>query len=282
MKRDESTSGTPRLSGDIDVRKPAAGDEFTVDTLLRGRVTLLQPVRGFRSSLDPVLLAAFAGGPTGRFLDIGCGTGALAFLLAAADPHATGVGVEIQARLASLATAGLARNTFADRVEILHADIRGAVGRPQLVRASFDLVAANPPYRVLSAGMPSPDPERARANHEISLTLDDCLDAASTLVNPRGRVVMVYPAERLPDLLSGMQRRRLTPTRLRPVRPREDRPASRVLVEARFDANPAALVHELPLVLHERKSGGYTPEVMGMLGEQSPSGGPAASGRPAI
>ena len=34
-------------------------DEITTDTLLRGRVTLLQPRRGFRSSLDPVLLARF-------------------------------------------------------------------------------------------------------------------------------------------------------------------------------------------------------------------------------
>ena len=245
-------------------------DEFTVDTLLRGRITLLQPVRGFRSSLDPVLLAAFAQLPTGRFLDIGCGTGALAFLLAAADPHATGVGVEIQARLASLATAGLARNTFVDRVEILHGDIRSVAGQPPLARSSFDLVATNPPYRVLSAGLPSPDPERAQANHEVSLTLDECLDAASSLVSPSGRVVMVYPAERLQDLLAGMQRRRLTPTRLRLVRPREDRPASRVLVEARVGADPAALVHELPLVLHEGTTGGYTSEVMGMLGEHPP------------
>ena len=66
------------------VASPAVGDDaITTDTLLRGRVTLLQPTRGFRSSLDPVLLAAFVGPPFGRFVDIGCGTGAVAFLLAA-------------------------------------------------------------------------------------------------------------------------------------------------------------------------------------------------------
>ena len=65
-------------------------DALTSDTLLRGRVRLIQPARGFRSSLDPVLLAAFARPPFGRFLDIGCGTGAVSFLLLARDPEASG------------------------------------------------------------------------------------------------------------------------------------------------------------------------------------------------
>jgi len=41
------------------------GSAFTVDTLLGGRVTLLQPARGFRTSLDPVLLSAFVAPPFG-------------------------------------------------------------------------------------------------------------------------------------------------------------------------------------------------------------------------
>jgi hypothetical protein len=60
--------------------------EITRDTLLRGRVKLLQPRHGFRSSLDPVLLAGFIAPPFGRFLDIGCASGALSFLLLAQRP----------------------------------------------------------------------------------------------------------------------------------------------------------------------------------------------------
>ena len=67
-------------------------DEITHDTLLRGRVKLLQPRRGFRSSLDPVLLAGFVAPPFGHFLDIGCASGALSFLLLALDASARGVG----------------------------------------------------------------------------------------------------------------------------------------------------------------------------------------------
>src|SRR4030095_4424475 len=95
----------------------AAPEEFTYDTLLRGRVGLYQPARGVRSSLDPVLLAGFATPPFGRFLDIGCGTGALSFLLLAHDPAATGVGVEIQPRLAAPAEEGGARTRLRGRAQ---------------------------------------------------------------------------------------------------------------------------------------------------------------------
>src|SRR5437764_7444189 len=101
-------------------------DDTTVDTLLRGRVTLLQPKRGFRSSLDPVLLARFLAPPYGRFLDIGCGTGALSFSLLAGDARATGAGVELQPRLARLAALGRERNGVGERFTMIEGDVRAA------------------------------------------------------------------------------------------------------------------------------------------------------------
>lgn len=237
----------------------------TTDTLLRGRVTLLQPARGFRSSLDPVLLAAFVAPPFGRFVDIGCGTGALAFVLAATDLTATGVGVEIQPRLASLATAGVAKNAFAERLAILNADVRYGMGRSPLDRRAFDLVVTNPPYRAVTDGPASPDPERAQANHELTLTLNDWLDCAAALVAPGGRVAVVFAAERMDALCAGLQSRDLVPARARMVHPRLDRPASRVLIEARAGGRQALSI-EPPLGLHE-PDGRYSPEARRMLGE---------------
>jgi tRNA1Val (adenine37-N6)-methyltransferase len=244
---------------------PTIADAITTDTLLRGRVTLLQPARGFRSSLDPVLLAAFVRPPFGRFVDIGCGTGVVGFLLAATDEAATGVGVEIQPRLASLAAAGVQRNAFGGRIEILQADVRFVIGCAPLPHAGFDLVVTNPPYRRVSHGVSSPHPEKAQANHEVTLTLDEWLDAAVRLVRPAGRIAVVYPAERADELVLGLAKRRLVPKRQRLVHPRRDRPASRVLIEAAIGGEGAAPA-EPPLVLHD-VNGGYTAEVKRMMGE---------------
>lgn len=250
-------------------------EAITVDTLLRGRVTLLQPARGFRSSIDPLLLAAFLRPPFGRFVDIGCGTGALAFSLAALDPAATGVAVELQPRLADLVTRALLRNSFAARIAIVEADIRRSVGEGPLEKAGFDLVATNPPYRALRGGFVSPDHERARAHHEVTLTLAEWLDAARALVKADGRVAVVYDAARLDELLAGLRTRALRPRRLRLVHPRLGEPATRVLVEAAplgssassssSSSSFSSAVVEPPLEL--RGPNGHSEEVRRILGE---------------
>jgi len=246
-------------SGDL----PAA-DEVTVDTLLRGRVTLLQPARGFRSSLDPLLLSAFVPPPFGRFLDIGCGTGALAFSLAALDPRARGVGIEIQPRLRALAARALVRNDFASRVELVEGDVRTSLGRAPLARGSFDLVATNPPFRLVGGGVVSPDRERAQAHHEVTLTLTEWLDAAAALMKPAGRLAVVFAAARLPELLAELGTRGLRARRLRLVHPAPDRPAVRLLLEAQRGGERAFEV-EPPLFL--RGPAGHSHEVRRMLGE---------------
>jgi len=244
--------------------RPPSGDAAgtTVDTLLRGRVALVQPARGFRVSLDPILLAAFLAPPFGRFLDVGCGAGALSFLLLEADARASGVAVEIQPRLAELAVAGRDRNGLGDRLVVVAADARRR--SPLIGAASFDLVASNPPYRPLAEGRPSPHAERAVANHEVTLTLAEWLDVAARAVKPGGRVGVVYPAGRAAELLAGLQAHALIPGRLRPVYPRTGQPATRVLVEAQPRSRRPLRV-EPPLVVHD--GAGYTPELRKILGE---------------
>jgi tRNA1Val (adenine37-N6)-methyltransferase len=241
---------------------PAAPEgAITRDSMLRGRVTLLQPRRGFRSSLDPVLLAGFVGAPYGHLLDIGCGTGAIAFLLLARDPAATGVGVEIQPRLAGLLERAVIENGHQARFRVEHADIR----RASLPGASFDLVVSNPPYLPLGQGALPPDEERAIAHHEVKLGLGEWIDRAAALCKPDGRVAVVFPATRAAELLGALQAGGLPPARLRPVYPRPGQPATRILVEARRVTAARPLVVEPALLVHE--GDGYSEEVRRHLGE---------------
>lgn len=239
-------------------------DGVTADALLGGRVRLYQPKRGARMSLDPVLLAGFVAPPCGRFLDIGCGTGALAFLLLARDEAATGVGVELQPRLAALARRGRDDNGWGGRLEIVEADVR-TLGE-ELGEASFDLVATNPPYRTLETSPPSPIEERALAHHEIALRLAEWIAIAASAVKPGGRVTAILPASRLEEASRLMRARGLETSRVRYVHPHAEEPASRVLLEARRGRRPEVHGSGPPLVVHE-PGGGFTPEVRRMLGE---------------
>jgi tRNA1Val (adenine37-N6)-methyltransferase len=244
-------------------REPGAED-VTHDTLLRGRVKLLQPARGFRSSLDPILLAGFIRAPYGHFLDIGCGTGALSFLLLARDPVATGLGVEIQTRLAGLAARSVKANEFATRFAVVEADVR----KPGLVpAAAFDLVASNPPFQALGKGVLPPQSERSLAHHEVALTLAEWLDVARASLRPAGRLAAIFPAARLDEMRVALSARGLGMTRLRLVQAQAGARPGRFCFEARPSALVTDVQTEVPLVVHEQ--GKYSAEVRAMLGEDS-------------
>ncbi len=236
--------------------------EITCDTLLRGRVKLLQPKRGFRSSLDPVLLAGFVTPPFGRFLDIGCASGALSFLLLAHDETSTGVGVEIQPRLAALAEQGRIENGFVDRFRVVTADVR----QPGIVAgAAFDLVAINPPFRPMGTGLLPPMSEKALANHEVSLALGEWLDVAAAALRDGGRLATIFPFDRWDELRSALSVRGLGVARYRSVVARSGEIPLRVLVEGRRRCEGP--VAEPPLVVHDQT--GYSADVRRMLGEDA-------------
>ena len=69
--------------------------DLTEDSLLGGRVRLLQPSRGYRVAVDAVLLAAAIDATAGqRVLDLGAGVGAVGLCLAARISECTIVGID--------------------------------------------------------------------------------------------------------------------------------------------------------------------------------------------
>jgi len=82
---------------------------------------------------------------SGRFLDWGTGTGAIAIALLRAFPSCTGAGADRSARALQLARRNAAGNGVAERLTLLDADFQNPKTWPWLDPA-FDLVVSNPPY----------------------------------------------------------------------------------------------------------------------------------------
>jgi tRNA1Val (adenine37-N6)-methyltransferase len=245
------------------------GPDETLDELRRGRVRVLQPRRGYRLSIDALLLADFAlrvtDGRIGRFCDLGAGVGVIGLCLALGDPQATGTLVELQPRLAELARRNVTLNGLEGRLEVRTADLR-RLGR--LPPQSWHLVVANPPFRPVGTTRPNADHEKAVANVELECRLEDVVRAAARLLGERGRLALVHEAGRLPDLLGALGAGALCAVDLRLVHPRQGEPAHRVLVLARRRGRRAPPLRVLgPLVLHEL-DGRWTPEAARILGEE--------------
>src|ERR1700712_4723911 len=93
--------------------------EITHGHLLDGRVRFAQRRTGFRTGIEPVLLAAAIPARAGqRVIEAGTGAGAALLCLAARVPGVSGLGVELDGEMAALARTNAAGNGFST-LEIL-------------------------------------------------------------------------------------------------------------------------------------------------------------------
>ncbi len=240
-------------------------DSLTRDSIsLRGAgvVTVIQPKKGARFTLDALLLADFCRvKPWDHILEPGAGTGIVSLLLARKHPRSHIVCIERQKTLAHVCERNIAENRLEGRIKLLEEDIRKL---PASIKASsVDLIVANPPYTGAQAGKQSPSEERASSRQERFGGLGDWLGLQRYLKN-KGRFVVVFPAERLADLVTLLRSRALEPKLLRLAHPAAAKPASLVLLEAVKAAGPGLKVLP-PLIIHD-ETGGYSPEMKDLYG----------------
>jgi tRNA1(Val) A37 N6-methylase TrmN6 len=219
----------------------------TIDELLGGRVRLVQPKRGNRAAIDPLLLAAAVPAKPGEcVLEMGCGTGAATLALCARLPDVRVVGFDLQDDLIGLAQESAHLSGFSDRARFIVGDL---LMPPEPIAGLFDHVMANPPYRKSGSGNLSPDPARRLANVEGSADLVAWVRFALAHVPVGGTVTYIHSADRggeLADLFTGAA----ADTVLRRVG------SKRVLVQARLGGS--GFLRTLPdLALHD-PDGGYS------------------------
>ncbi|MFJ5534982.1 HemK2/MTQ2 family protein methyltransferase [Streptomyces sp. NPDC093261] len=124
--------------------------------------------------------------PAADVLDLGTGSGAVALAAARLGTHVTAVDISWRAVLATRVNALLSRQN----ISVRRGDLTSAVpGR------SFDLVVSNPPY-VPSPGRAAPrGAARAwDAGRDGRMVLDRICDATTTLLRPRGVLLVVQSA----------------------------------------------------------------------------------------
>jgi tRNA1Val (adenine37-N6)-methyltransferase len=234
----------------------------TADAILGGVLTIVQPATGYRFSIDAILLAYFARPRNDqRVLELGAGSGVISSIIAKAYQPRSVVALELQPALVDLVRRNAQLNHL-DRLSAVCGDLRArelnGVGA-----ASFEYIVANPPYRALGRGRRSPHDGRDIARAELGATLQDFAAAASRFVTDHGAFSMIFPAQRMAELMSELRARQLEPKRLRFIHSYADRPASTFLIEARKNAGIQTVI-EAPLSVWE-KPGIYSAEAQRIL-----------------
>lgn len=159
-----------------------AGNSFTFK-----HFTIYQDKCAFKVGTDGVLLGAAAEVTgSGSILDIGTGTGLIAIMLAqrtAAEIFA----IEPDPSSYSQACSNAAMSPWADRIKIFRTTLQDFYPGNR----KFDLIVSNPPF--FSDSLKNPDPVKAMARHNESLSGKELLSGAKRLMADGGKLQVIMP-----------------------------------------------------------------------------------------
>lgn len=133
-----------------------------------------------------------------RILDVGCGTGLIALMMAQRFPSADVFAIELDTASADEASANFEASPWADRLHLIQGDFLQAK-----IKQEFDLIVSNPPF--FTNGLVAPDQARHQARHESALPLASLIKRSLPILSPTGKIALVLPADRLQELSAILQ-----------------------------------------------------------------------------
>lgn len=135
---------------------------------------------------DGVLLGAWAEGGQ-RILDIGCGTGLIALMMAQRFEDSEITGIEIDREACLQAKENITASPFISQIKIFHSALQNFQSN------CFDCIVSNPPF--FENSLSSPDPKRDIARHSTSLPFSALFEGVDRLLTDKGVFSAVIPVE---------------------------------------------------------------------------------------
>lgn len=228
-----------------------------IDDLNRNGFKIIQHPKRFCFGMDAVLLSAFAkAGKKDRVMDLGTGTGVIPILMAARGMGKSFDAIDISEESVEMAKRSVELNNI-ENMNVEVCDIKEIKSR--FNAGIFNVVTSNPPYMNKGGGLINEFDAMAVARHEILVTLDDVIEAASWLLNFGGHFYMVHRPHRLADIIVSLRKNKLEPKTIQFVQPYENREANMVLIESTKGGKAMAKV--LPPIIVYKNDGSYTENV---------------------
>lgn len=236
-------------------------EDITRDSLFDGGLICHQNRKGYRFSMDSVLLAHFClHWKNGNILDIGCGCGILGLLLLYRTNNVLRIdGIELQESLVRLAKKNSAVNNFSDKLHIIHGDYRKI--DKFFPAENFSNIICNPPFYKIGSGRRSNNKEAYIARHQGTSSTVEIVNCMAYALKNKGRVSIIYPADSFIELVGCFVEKNIQPKRMRLIYSYpESKTAGLVLFECVKNGGEGLQMLS-PLYIYKEKNGEYTQEV---------------------
>lgn len=224
-----------------------------LDDLEYNNLRIIQDPSGYCFTSDSVLLSNLVNVKrTDKVVDLCTGSGVIALLIASKFGAKKVIGVELQPRLADMASRSVSYNKLGDTIEIVNANVIGI--EKTLGTGTFDVVVTNPPYD--KAVIKESYTEKEICKREIHLTIEQNVIAASKLLKFGGLFYMINKVRRLQDVMYNMRQYNIEPKKLYFIQPKASIEADTFIVEGKKGAK-SGIVVPLPIIVYN-EDGTYT------------------------
>lgn len=173
---------------------------------------------------DGVLLGAWADVINCKeILDIGTGSGLITLMLAQrSDAKITGI--EIDEKAYTQTQENLKRSPWNERIHLFLADF--AKWETNL---KFDLIVSNPPY--FEHSLQGHNQARNRARHTDSLSFEELITQAASLLTPQGKLALILPFDIKDKIIHIALSEHLYLSKETHIHPQPNQAAKRILLE---------------------------------------------------
>ena len=219
-----------------------------LDDVLGYDLKIYQNSSYFSFSLDSIILANYANIRLRdkNIVDFCTGNGVIPLIISNRTKNNI-VGVEIQEKLAELATKSVDYNKLGDRITIVNEDVK-EFSRKHL--NEFDLVLCNPPYfKIEEKSSFNESYEKKMARHEVLFNLEDLCECSKKVLKDNGNLCIVHRTDRLMEILEIFRKHNIEPKRIRFVYENISKESTLVLIEAQ-KCGSVGLKVESPIILY--------------------------------
>ncbi len=239
----------------------------SLDRFLDKKLIIEQPLKGFRSGIDAILLGASVNnGATSsleaNLLELGSGTGVASLCALTHNKYLKALLIDNDSQMVKLGEKNIALNNMQQRARILNFDVNlGAKKFENLGEKLnyFDYIIANPPYFDIKKGTLARNENKRNARHMQQDKLDNWVRFSAACLKKRGKIIFISHIETLSHILASFEKR-FGNIVILPIIAREGQNASRFLISG-IRGSKAKLQLRYPLILHGQKGHQYLPKI---------------------
>lgn len=218
-----------------------------LDYLPRTNIKMIHVDRSYSFGVDSIILGDFAKMKKGKTaLDIGSGSGVLAFLTNYLYELKKVYAVEIQKSKADLLRENISLNNI-DNIELINEDLNNI----DFKENSLEYIITNPPYYKITDNIGNKEEEFLISRQEKYLKLEDIFAFSNKTLKDKGKLFMIHKPERMVEIFN--KSGNLKPKRVRFVESRVYEKPQFILVEFVKNAKDGLKIED-PLVIYEGNS----------------------------